>query len=482
MSSPPTIRLGLHIPLFIAAMVAIGAGTLTGMLGVWTAAVWGLPVPEWEKLGHAHAAWWAVLIMIAAMVLPSLELKSWVKKLITAGTFIGPTAWVGSLAFYYEIGGPAFWRFADPAVPGTYYELPIIGLVAAFLEFVGFLALGAVALTAAGLRIPVISAREPPPRSKYELISEAEVPRRVFLIPTLIIVIGVIIGFGLTTSFKLLHKPVSPAALVQLHDHSALIATSALIVLLTLTVLRVPDRVFNLAYKLMLVSLPLSLVGLLVFSFTKIHSIVWVAPAGIYYILPIIAFLASVGVFHKRTTGNPENRSSHMPALRVALAVCYIGLAILIATGASIALFWVTTPDITVTYKQPEGSPYPGPYPAKYIGTAPAKGTPRGLELAHLSPGSWFHVSVVWLLILAVVGSQIFGGGIFNKPGMLYLYAVTVPLAPLFNTLARYLAWLGLPAAPGVLFFAGHPLKGFNLISLFIVALLAIYILRRKTG
>ena len=64
---------------------------------------------------------------------------------------------------------------------------------------------------------------------------------------------------------------------------------------------------------------------------------------------------------------------------------------------------------------------------------------------------------------------------------MLYLYAITIPLAPTFNMLGRYLAWLGIPNGIGALCFAGHPLKGFNLISLFIVAVLAVYVLRKKS-
>ncbi|MEN3048577.1 MAG: hypothetical protein ABDH63_07370, partial [Candidatus Caldarchaeales archaeon] len=124
-----TIRLGLNLPLFIAAMIAIGTGTLVGMMGIWGAAAWGRAVPEWEKVGHAHSSWWAVLIVIAAMVLPSLSIKPWAKKLIVAGTFLGPTLWIGVLATYYEIGGPAIWRIEAPAAPGTYYELPLIGLI-----------------------------------------------------------------------------------------------------------------------------------------------------------------------------------------------------------------------------------------------------------------------------------------------------------------------------------------------------------------
>jgi len=101
--------------------------------------------------------------MIAAMVLPSIALKPWAKMLVIAGTFIGPSLWVGTLAFYYEIGGPAFWRVSNPAAPGTYYEIPVIGLAASFFEFVGLLALGSVALLASEVTIPLISAKEPHP-------------------------------------------------------------------------------------------------------------------------------------------------------------------------------------------------------------------------------------------------------------------------------------------------------------------------------
>ncbi len=149
-----TIRLGLNLPLFVAALVSLGTGTLVGMLGIWGAAAWGRPVPEWEKVGHAHASWWAVLIMIASMVLPSLQLKPWAKKLIIAGTFAGPTLWVGVLASYYEIGGPKIWRFEAITAPGSYYEIPLLGLLAGIFEFLGLLALGAVALSASGVKIP----------------------------------------------------------------------------------------------------------------------------------------------------------------------------------------------------------------------------------------------------------------------------------------------------------------------------------------
>lgn len=471
-----TLRLGLNLPLFIAAMVTIGASTLVGMMGVWGAAAWGRPVPEWVKVGHSHSSWWAVLIIIAAMVLPSLNLKTWAKRLIIAGTFIGPTFWTGVLATYYEIGGPAIWRMESPITPGTYYELPLLGLVAAIFEFLGFVALGIVGLSAAGIRVPLISTHEPPQRSRYEILSDIEVPRRVFLIPVLAIALSVIVGFGITILFKVTHTPVSPAALVQLHDHSAIIAVSSLTVLLLMSVLNANERIQRIAYRLMLISVPLTIAGLFAFNFIGLHSIVWVAPAGIYYLLILLMIPVALGYFSQRSSsGEHKIQGPHVPAFRWGLAVIYAGLALSIAMGAVVALLWNTNPNVTVTYRQPEGSPYPGPYPAVYLGSAPARGTPRGFELAHLSPGSWYHVGAVWMMVLMVFGPTLIG----NRPGLLVLLAVIIPLAPLFNLLTRYLAWLGIPNAAGALWFAGQPLFGFSIVALFIIGVVAVYLVSR---
>ena len=470
------IRLGLNIPLFVAGIVSIGVGTLIGMIAIWWYLAWGQLAPFWQKVSHAHAAWWSALIIIAAMLLPGLNLKAWVKKAIIIGTFIGPVFWVGVLAAYYELGGPAIWRFEVRELVGAYYEIPVLGLVAGILEFLGFISLGIVGLAAGGVRIPFISTNEPPPPSKYDIISSIEVPKKIFLIPTLTISFGVIAGFFITSVFKMAKLPITPAALVQLHDHTALIATSAMIMLLVLSVLNVREKIFKTAYMLMLISLPLVTLGLIVFVVAGTSSVVWVIPAGIYYLMIPIALLSAVGILKSEKR---EGTSSYLTPLRTALSVCLAGILILIAQGAVIALVWSNTPDVTVTYKQPEGVSYPGPYPEKFIGTAPVKGTPRGLENAHLSPGSWFHIATTWLIVLAVVGDRIFRE-LLKRPGLLYLFAVTIPAAPLFNMLGRYLAWAGIPNGIGALLFAGHPIKGFNIISLFILGLVTLYLLSKQ--
>lgn len=468
------IKLGLNIPLFVASIISIGTGTLVGMVGIWWYLAWKQPVPFWQKVSHAHAAWWSALILIAAMLLPSLSLKPWVKKLVVGGTFVGPTLWVGVLAAYYELGGPAIWRFELKDLAGSYYEIPLLGLVAGVLEFLGFLSLSVVGLSAIGLKIPFLSTDEAPPKSRFDIISDVEVPRKIFLVPFVTIAFGVLVGFFITSVYKLAKLPITPAALVQLHDHTALLGTSAMIMLLVMSLLNVSERIFNVAYLLSVIALPLTAVGLIVFVIANLSSIVWVTPAGIYYVIVLMTFLASVRIIR-----SPEKAKDNANPLRISMAVCLAGISILIAQGAQIAITWDVNPDITVTYKQPEGSPYPGPYPEKFLGTAPVRGTPRGLENAHLSPGSWFHIALLWLFMLSVVGEKLLKD-LVKRPGLTYLFGVTIPAAPLFNMAGRYLAWLGIPNGIGALYFAGHPIKGFNIISLFILGLILSYLLSKR--
>jgi len=458
-----SIRLALNIPLFVAAMISIGVGTFTGIVGIWGYAAQKQVVPEWIKVSHAHASWWSVLIMLAAMVLPSLPLASWFRKAAIAIAFIAPAGWVvlGQYAYYHLGVGVSKWIM-------PVFEIPL------------FLVLLAIALVAAGIRLPFITVEEAPKPGRFDVLSDVEIDRRVFLVPALVAAFGVLVGFGLAAYFKAQGAPIRPAALVQLHDHLVLISTSAVIALLALRVLNVSEGVFRLALWIMQLSLPLVALGLIVFIALGIHSIVWVIPAGIYYLLPVLAFLAALGFIPK--SAKPD--LPYISAIRVSLAVAYAIILVLVAQGAHIALVWDTSPELTVTFRQPEGQPYPGPYPEKFLGTAPVKDTPRGLENAHLSPGSWSHVAATWLIILALVGPKLLVEKL-RKPGIMYLFLVTIPLAPAFNMLGRYLAWWpGLPAgAPGgigALWYAGHPIKGFNIISLFILGVALLYIMSRE--
>jgi len=456
-----TIRLGLNVPLFVASLVAIGVGTFTGIVGIWGYAAQKLAVPEWIKVGHAHASWWAAIILLAALVVPSLPLARWFKKYLLATAFLCPAAWVVlGMYLHYGLG-------VEPAK----YLMPVF-------EVPLFIALLGAALVAAGVKPPLITGAEVKP-GKYEIISHVDVDRRIFLVPTLVATAGVLAGYAITTMFKAWGRPVTPAALVQLHDHPVLMSTSAVIALLALRVLNASESVLKFATRVMEVSLPLILVGLVVFCTVGVHSIVWVAPSAIYYILPVLAFLAAVGALPRAKTGELP----YLSAVRAALAFTFALILVLVAVGAYISVVWDVSPNVTVTFKQPEGVQYPGPYPEKFLGTAPVKGTPRGLENAHLSPGSWAHVAALWIITLALVATTVFNEKL-RKPGLLYMFLVTIPLAPTFNMLGRFLAWwpalpAGAPGGIGALWYAGHPLKGFNIISLLVLGLALLYLMRK---
>jgi len=456
-----SVRLGLSIPLFTASTLSIAIGTLTGLIGVWGYAAQKQVVPEWIKTGHAHSSWWSVFILIAALVLPSLPLTSWFRKFVLATALVCPGAWLtlGQYA-HYGLG-------VEPAK----YLMPVF-------EILLFLALLGVALTASGLKVPFITEEGAKP-SKYDIISSVEVDRRVFLVPTFVTVAGVITGFLVAAIFKSPQLPVKPAALVQLHDHLALMSASAIIILLAMRALNVSESVFRAAIRIMEIALLLVTFGLIAFVLMGVHSAIWVIPAGIYYILPVLAFLAAIGLVPKSSREDLQ----YIPAIRVSLALSFAIMLILVAQGAYIALVWDTNPDITVTFKQPPNLTYPGPYPVAFLGTAPVKGMPRGLENAHLSPGSWIHVAVLWLTTLALVGPAIFEK--IKRPGLLYMFLVTIPLAPLFNMMGRYLAWWpdlppGAPAGIGALLYAGHPMKGFNIVTLFALGVILLYIMRTE--
>ncbi|MEM1873012.1 MAG: hypothetical protein QXF57_00265, partial [Acidilobaceae archaeon] len=414
--------------------------------------------------------------LIAATVLPGLNVTRSFKNLAVIVCLVAPTVWGVSYYLYYARGVDAF-----------KYLLPVseLALMAVLL---------AIALQASGFQLPGITAHEVE-KSPYEIETGIEVPRKMFLVPTVITVLGVLAGFYMTVFFRAAEKPIEPAALVQLHTHTVLLAASAVLMLLALKVLGVDEAIFDSALRISQIALPLVFLGLLVFILFGTHSIVWVLPAGIYFLLPLAVFLASIGLIATKPVVPFHS------ALKASMAFALAVLLILIATGAYIALRWDTSPYVTVTFRQPEGWPHVGPYydPAKgYPGTAPARNTPRGLENAHYSPGSWLHVAVAWLVCLGLLSA----GGVFtnvlNKPGLFYLFAITIPLAPFFNALGRYLAWwpeLG-PAAPalmvtdptftgapggiGALWYAGHPLKAFNILSLAILGLVVISIIAQK--
>ncbi len=451
------IELGLDVPLFIAATVAVGFGTLSGEAGIWRYLAWKNAVPYWIKVGHAHLTWWTAFLMLAPILLPGLGIALWAKSAIIIVSFVFPLAWLAAMYAYYEKGGSLISTLAMP-----------------ILEALGFGSLLLVFLSASGFQIPLISTTAPIQMSKWEILSGVSVPNEIFLVPTVVASLGVAVAWIIAYRFYTTtpHRPIRPAALVQLHNHTAMIAVSATLMLIILSVMGVSDAIFNTGCALAVVSLPLLVVGLLAFVLFRVRSIVWVAPTGLFYVLVILAFLATVGIVPTDPASSGIAAYDGFTALRISLAVSLAMILITASLGPYIGLKWDVSSDTTVTYSQPDGTSYPGPYPAKYAGTQPVAGTPRGLENAHLSPGSWLHVVVTWILALMLAGNFIFGS-LLHLPALVYLFAITIPMAPIFNFNGRILAWREIPYGIGSLYFAAHPLKGFNILSLFAVGVAA---------
>ena len=96
-----TIRLGLNLPMFLGSLIALFAGIFPGILGVWLWGAWKIAVPEFIKVGHAHAAWWSVLILLAAFFLPATSLKPQVKKFVAFTSILAVPVWMIAMAAYY---------------------------------------------------------------------------------------------------------------------------------------------------------------------------------------------------------------------------------------------------------------------------------------------------------------------------------------------------------------------------------------------
>ncbi len=455
------IELGLDVPLFIAATVAVGFGTLSGEVGIWRYLAWKKAVPYWIKVGHAHLTWWTAVLMLASILLPGLGVAAWAKSAIVVVSFVFPLAWLAAMYAYYEKGGSL----------ASTLSMPI-------LEALGFGSLLMVFLSASGLQIPLVSAAGPPQLSRWEWLSGVSVPNQIFLVPTMVASLGVAVAWVIAYRFYTTspHKPIRPAALVQLHNHTAMLAVSAVLMLVILSIMGVGDAVFNAGYVLAAVSLPLLVLGLVAFVVFRVRSAVWIAPTVLFYVLVLLAFLATVGVVPTDPASTGIAAYDGFMALRVSLAVALAMILVTASLGPYIGLKWDVSPDTTVTYSQPEGVPYPGPYPAKYEGTQPVGGTPRGLENAHLSPGSWLHIVVTWLLALMLAGDFVFVS-LLHMPALVYLFAITVPMAPVFNFNGRILAWREVPYGIGSLYFAAHPIKGFNILSLFAVGVAALLVM-----
>lgn len=410
-----SLRLGLNLPLFLASLTTLFSGTFTGLIGIWAFLAWKLAVPEYIKVGHAHVSWWAVLILISALILPSLSLKPKVKRFIIWTSFLAPPLWLVCLSVYY-ISKAA--RGAIVPVPPTGGEFGpeylVYGTGIFTMEVWFFAALLIVLLAALGFKHKAW-ADDPSAKAKpspLELTSDIEIPKRIFLIPLLFGSLALAAGWFMTLIFKAPHRPIVPAALVQFHGHLLFFVVGYLLTLLTIKAVGASERAFRTAFWLGAVSMPLVALGFVLFIRFELHSLVYVIPSLGYYAMMLLGLACLLGWFGLKPMGEPFHY------MRGAMIAAWILVLLMIALGPVLALVWDTHPNLTVTFKQLPGTPYPGPYPEHYLGTAPVGHTPRGLENAHLSPGSWSHVALFWLLTLLLFGRRL--GQILGKPHLVY--------------------------------------------------------------
>ncbi|MDI6787494.1 MAG: hypothetical protein QME51_03910 [Planctomycetota bacterium] len=459
--------------MFLGSLIALFAGIFPGILGVWVYYAWKYVVPEYIKVGHAHASWWAVLIVIAALFLPGAPLKRWVKKFIAFTSVAATPVWMAAISAYYlgkEASGVHAIISLSPLQIHSWGFL-LYGMAMFLLEVWIFWSLGLVFLSVLGAKIPLISSDDTE-KSKYELMTDIEIPVKIFRTPLIFALLGILMGWGLILFFKLPDKAITPAALVQLHTHIFFFIVGYILTMITMKVAQVKESVFNFTCKLGGMVIALIFLGWAAFNAFNLHSIVHVIPSLLYLAMMIMGLLALFGKFGLKDTGE-----LHFNFVRVAMIFTWIILLLYVAVGPVISLVWDTNPNLTVTYNQADGV-YPGKYPQKYDGTAPVVNNPRGLENLHLSPASWSHVAIFWILVLWIFGEPI--SKLINSPTLIFMVVTTIPMAPLFNSFGRIAAWLGLPSGIGGMWFAAHPLKFFNDFVLIVIVAIVLYRLKQK--
>lgn len=468
-----TMRIGLNVPLFVASLSAILIGApLLGLIGVWGFLVQGKVVPSFLKVLHAHMSWWSLIMVIASLLVPHLSLKPIIKRLITWGSFLLVPLYVLFMVLHYVKLHPYALKLG--ALSTFYVSFPGVGIFICESGF--FLVMLVLGLLSAGLKIPFLTTNKTE-LSRYEISSSVEIPRRSFLGYSIFLGISIITGFFILFVFTLQHKAISPAALVQMHTHLGIFAVGLVMVPMAMAAVGAKKEKINFASTLGNITVFLTLVGLLVFIFLKTHSIVWIAPGLLYIFLLFFGWHSLWGNFGLKEGVN------HF--VRISLIFIWGAMLFYALIGPLLGLLYDTHPNLTVTYKQSTSKAegiyssgasgkqlHVGEYPdlEHYPGTAPVKSTPRGLENLHLSPASWSHVAIFWLIILLIFGEEILKA--IGRPTFIYLLAVTIAQAPFFNSIGRIGAWLDIKGGPGPLYLVGHPLKTLNIIMLLVVMLL----------
>lgn len=440
------IRIGLNVPIFIASLLSLGLGIGLGLVGVWAFIADKTAVPQMLKVIHAHTSWWSIVILIFALLLPTLPVKKIVKKFIVLFSFFFVPLYVSSLFLYY----------------GFAKEFPIFAGLAFGLEILFFAIIFVIGLLAVGFKLPLISS-DKQEQSKYDILSDIYIPSKVVGVFSLFLLIAVILGWYILLNFTSLEKPIRPSALVQFHTHIGFFAIGFLMAFLAINAVGAEEKFNKWGFRTGLAGLVGTFLGLLIFILGNTRSLFWVVPAMVFYAFFVFGLFCIV----RSKTVFPDK--SPLPFIKGALIFIWSALLIFIIAGPYLSVKYDTNPNVTITYKQPQGTAYPGPYPEKIIGTAPVKGTPRGIENFHLSPGSWSHVAIFWLIVLMIAGEKILTT--IGRPNLIFLLSVLIVQAPFFNAIGRIGAWADLPGGIGPLFLVAQPLKAINIILLLAVGI-----------
>ena len=420
-----------------------------------------IAVPQFLKIMHAHVTWWSLIILIISLLLPGLLIKSWFRRFIIVGSFLVFPLYVIAMSIHYAVIEP---MAVNVSAIGSFFISPY-GAVVFALEILFFATTVIVGLSAIGVKLSFVYEPNPKP-STYDLTSDITISPRAILGYLVFLVIAVCLGLFILGQFTLQHKAVDPAALVQLHTHIGIFALGFLMIILAMNALGVKQKIITLAENLGIISLAVTVLGFLAFIYLGMPSIVWVAPAMLYFVVLAIGWLSTLGKFGLKPDGE------HFNFVRVSMAVIWGALLLFVLAGPYLALQYDTTSNVTVSYKQTSGAPYIGAYPdpEKYPGSAPNVHTPRGVENFHLSPSGWAHTAIFWLVVILLFGPRIFGG--IGAPHLLFMLATIIPMAPIINSIGRIGAWSGLAFGIGPLYLVGHPLKTLNVLILLIVTIL----------
>lgn len=464
------IKIGLSIPVFIASLLTLFIGApVLGLIGVWAFLLRGEINPLFLKNLHGYLSWLAVIIMISSLIIPSLNLKPLFRKTAIVIFFL--------FAPLYSLFATLHFTVAEKwSLNLGFGELFVsaYGIGAFLLDILLYAVIFLISLLAAGIKIPFLTS-DSQQSSKYDLRSEIQIPRIVFLVYAIFVLIAFIVGLYNMLMFYAQLKPVSPAALVSFHSHIGIFAMGIVMGVLTLKAVGAADSKITIGFRVAAASLILTFFGFLGFIVLDLQSGAWIGPAKFFFLFMVFVWLGVWGIWGIKPSGY------HFTFVRTALIFTWALLLLTTSLGPWVGMMYVEERDLTVTFYQEDQElhigPFPDPRPGYYPGTAPDRGTPRGLEDFHLSVGGWLFVANFWLLALLIFGDRIFP--LLKKPNLIFFLSVIIAQAPFLNAIGRTGTYLGWPHGPGPLILAAHPIKTFTIVLLTVIGIVLLKKLKK---